>query len=100
MAIGRKSIVTEITVLNQSNPASPFVVRVQANKNYGICDILVGTKVPQEIVDKKTGKKKTIMKFFPTSRPTSVVSDFQGRQYNDAYVMEHLHNVLFKTLNF
>lgn len=89
----------ELTIRNDENPKSPYKVKVQANKNYGICNILVGTKIPQEIVDKKTGKKKIITVFSPTFRPTTVLSDFQGRQYNDAYVMEHLSNILYKTLN-
>lgn len=46
---GRKSIVVEIVIPNHTNLASPFVVKVQANKNHGICDIVVGSKVPQEV---------------------------------------------------
>lgn len=94
---GRKSIVTEITILNQSNPASPFVVKVQANKNHGICDIVVGSRIPQEIVDGK--KKKTIMKFFPVRRVGDVLSSFQGRQYDDSKVFELLENALYVSLN-
>lgn len=97
--MGRKSIVTEIVIQNQSNPALPYIVRVQANKNHGICDIIVGSKIPQEIVDKKTEKKKTIMKFFFTRRLGEVLSAFQGRQYDDADVFNHLENVLTETLN-
>lgn len=97
--IGRKSIVTEITILNQSNPASPFVVRVQTNKNHGICDIVVGSRIPQEIVDEKTKKKKTIMKFFPVRRMDKVFSSFQGRQYDDSEVFELLENALHVSLN-
>lgn len=97
--IGRKSIVTEITILNQSNPASPFVVKVQANKNHGICDIVVGSRIPQEIVDEKTKKKKTIMKFFPVRRAGDVLSSFQGRQYDDPEVFELLEGALHVSLN-
>lgn len=109
--IGRKSIVVETTVLNESNPqspkaqgalgdvASPFVVKVQANKNYGICDIIVGSKIPQEVVDEKTKKKKTIMRFFPVRRVGDVLSSFQGRQYNDPKVFELLEDALHVSLN-
>lgn len=108
---GRKSIVTEIAILNQSNPqspkvqsnlgdiASPFVVKVQANKNHGICDIVVGSRTPQEIVDEKTKKKKTIMKFFPIRRAGDVLSSFQGRQYDDPEVFELLEEALHVSLN-
>ena len=51
MAIGRKSIVTEVVIPNHSNPAVPFVVKVQANKHHGICDIIQGSRLPQEVVD-------------------------------------------------
>lgn len=97
--IGRKSIVTEITILNQSNPASPYVVKVQANKNHGICDIIQGTRLPQEVIDEKTKKKKTIMKFFPVRRVDKVLSSFQGRQYNDPKVFELLEDALHISLN-
>ena len=97
--IGRKSIVVETTVLNESNPASPFVVKVQANRNHGICDIIVGSKIPQEVVDEKTKKKKTIMKFFPVRRAGDVLSSFQGRQYDDPKVFELLEGALHVSLN-
>lgn len=97
--IGRKSIVTEITILNQSNPQSPFVVRVQANKNRGICDIVVGSRVSQKIVDEKTKKKRTIMKFSPIRRAGDVLSSFQGRQYEDPEVFKLLEGALHVSLN-
>lgn len=94
---GRKSIFIYLTIKNEENPASPFTVKVQANKNHGICDVIVGTKVPQDIV--KDGKKRTIMVFSPSYRETSVLSSMQGRQFNDPYVLEHLENILTETLN-
>lgn len=97
--IGRKSIVTEVVIHNLSNPASPFVVKVQANKNHGICDIVQGTKLPQEVIDEKTKKKKTAMKYFPVRRLGEVLSAFQGRQYDDPDVFEYLEDVLSETLN-
>lgn len=97
MAIGRKSIVTEIVIPNHSNPTVSFVV--QANKHHGICDIIQGTRLPQEVVDEKTKKKKTVMRFFPVRRVGEVLSTFQGRQYDDPNVFEHLEDVLSETLN-
>lgn len=97
MAIGRKSIVTEVVISNYSNPAVPFVV--QANKHHGICDIIQGIRLPQEVVDEKTKKKKTVMRFFPVRRVGEVLSTFQGRQYDDPNVFKHLEDVLSETLN-
>ncbi len=98
--LGRKSIVTEIVIVNQLNPSVPHVVKVQANKNHGICDIIVGRKVPQEIIDEKTKKKRTITKFFPICRAGDVFSTFQGRQYDDPDVFEALEDALYSSLNF
>lgn len=109
--IGRKSIVSEVVIPNHRNPqspkaqgafgdvATPFVVKVQANKNHGICDIIQGTKVPQEVIDPKTQKKKTVMKFFPVRRMDKVFSTFQGRQYDDPNVFEQLEVALDSSLN-
>ena len=109
--IGRKSIVVEVVIPNCQNPqspkaqsalgdvATPFVVKVQANKNHGICDIIQGSKLPQEVIDAKTQKKKTIMKFFPVCRVDKVLSTFQGRQYDSPDVFEQLKVALDNTLN-
>ncbi len=97
--IGRKSIVVDTIVFNQSNPKSPFMARVQANKNHGICSIIVGNKIPLEVVDEKTKKKKTVMKFIPTRQASEILSAFQGCQYNDPEVFESLNNALYQSLN-
>lgn len=97
--IGRKSIVVETVIPNHSNPAAPFVVKVQANRNHGICDVVVGSRIPQEVIDEKTKKKKTIMKFFPVRRAGEVLSSFQGRQYDDPEVFELLEGALHVSLN-
>ena len=93
------SKVVETIITNQSNPKSPFVVKVQANKNHGICNITVGRRVPQEVVDEKTKKKRTIMTFFPIGKVGDVLSSFQGRQYDDPVVFESLENALYVSLN-
>lgn len=97
--IGRKSIVVEVVIPNRRNPATPFVVKVQANKNHGICNIVQGSKLPQEVIDAKTQKKKTIMKFFPVRRVDKVLSTFQGCQYDSPDVFEQLEVALDNTLN-
>ena len=93
------SKVVETIITNQSNPKSPFVVKVQANKNHGICNIIVGHRVPQETIDEKTKKKRTIMTFFPIGKVGDVLSSFQGRQYDDPVVFESLENALYVSLN-
>ena len=82
MAIGRKSIIMDIIVF-------PSVVRVQANKNHGICDIILGQKVLQD-------KKKV---FVPERRMGEVLTMFQGRQFDDELVIERLQNTLTEILN-
>lgn len=82
-----------------NSTGTPYIVKVQANKNHGICNIIQGTKIPQEIVDSKTKKKKTVMKFFPVCHLGSVLSTFQGRQYDDPIVFEALERALNVTLN-
>ena len=39
------------------------------------------------------------MRFFPVRRVGEVLSTFQGRQYDDPNVFEHLEDVLSETLN-
>lgn len=80
MALGRKSNVKKLEVPCEALKKR-LTVLVQANKNYGICDILLVTE---------PGKKV---------RMTEVLSVFQGRQFNDEYIMEHLYNVLDEIFN-
>lgn len=96
---GRKSIVAEVVIPNHLKPNAPFVVKVQANKNHGICNIIQGSKLPQEVIDAKTQKKKTVMKFFPVRRMDKVLSAFQGRQYDDPNVFKQLEVALDNSLN-
>lgn len=78
--LGRKSIVTEFQVPCEALEKRVTVL-VQANKNYGICDIILVTS-PEDKV-----------------RLADVLSVFQGRQINDSNVAEHLWNVLNETIN-
>lgn len=81
MALGRKSIARKLEVPNNKDLKKHHVVLVQANKNHGICDILL---VPEP------GKKV---------RVAEVLSVFQGRQFDDVNVVEHLWNTLREVLN-
>lgn len=73
MTLGRKSIYTVITISNNENPEKPYKITVQANKNYGICNI--------------------------SPRVGEILSDFQGRQINDELVMSLLEETLYNELN-
>ena len=106
MAIGRKSKVVELSIHSNQNPKAPHKVRVQANKHHGICDIILCKEVTKETTHEYTGpdgKKRTKKKqktYLKTIRRLSEInSDFQGRQYDDNIVMEHLSNVLYQVLN-
>ena len=93
LTIGRKSIIRELTIPNHNQIVSPFAVRIQANKNFGICDLVLGTW------GRNSTAKSTKKVFIPTRRLNEFLNDFQGRQINDSYVIEHLKNVLSETLN-
>ena len=105
MAIGRKSLATVLTIQN-CDTKSYYKVQVQANKNHGICDIILCEEVTKEVTHefngpdgKKHSKKKTRIYLMPVRRLSEVISDFQGRQYDDPITMEHLVNVLTQVLN-
>lgn len=105
-SIGRKSRVVVLTVHNEVVPESPYKVRVQANKNHGICDIILGKELTKEITHefighdgKKRSKKKLKTFYEPICRLSRLVSEFQGRQYDDQDNMVHLSNVLTQVLN-
>lgn len=102
MAIGRKSRVVELTIHNEENPKSPYKVKVQANKHHGICDIILCKEFTKEITgpDGKKHTKKKLKSFYkPVRRLSELVSEFQGRQYDDQDNMAHLSNVLTQILN-
>lgn len=107
MAIGRKSLVRKFEVSNKNLPKTPYVVFVQANKNHGICDIIVGTMTTKKIVNEYVGRDgrkftKTSHKevFVKSERLSDVLSTFQGRQYDDEETIAHLQDVIYTRLNF
>lgn len=106
MAIGRKSLVVKLSIHNNENPESPFKVRVQANKHHGICDIILYKGTTKEVsheyasADGKKRTKKEVKTFYKFDRRLSeLVSEFQGRQYDDSNVMTYLIEVITKNLN-
>lgn len=113
--IGAKSIVLNLKVTNNKNGFSPYKVKVQANKNYGLCDVILpGTPIEPENTyinlqkenrkkekalydakkaeyDKEMAKRKGIR--------NAILDKFQGRQLNDEVVIEGLKNSLYNLLN-
>ena len=113
--IGTKSIVLNLKVRNNKNAYSPYEVKVQANKNYGLCDVVLpGTPVEPEktyinlikedrkkekilydarkaIYDREMAKRKGIR--------NAILDKFKGRQLNDEVVIESLKNTLYNLLN-
>lgn len=113
--IGAKSIVLNLKVTNDKNGFSPYKVQVQANRNYGLCDVVLpGTPVEPEKTyinltkedrkkekalcdarkseyDKEMAKRKGIR--------NAILDKFQGRQLNNDMVVEQLKNALYNLLN-
>ena len=109
--IGAKSI----KVANSKNGFSLYKVQIQANKNYGLCDVVLpGTPVEPEKTyinlqkedrkkekalydarkaeyDKEMTKRKGIR--------NAILDKFQGRQLNDEVIVESLKNTLYNLLN-
>lgn len=83
---------------NAENPKRPFLVVVQADKNYGICDVINASSVVVRTVDAKT-KKEVLVKSTLNRRIPEVLSQFQGRQITDWNVLEELTQALTSTLN-
>ena len=77
--IGYKSIAKLIKVKSSKKPVK---VVVQANKNYGICDL----QFPEDL----EGSEKL---------RSDLLSKIQGRQINDECVCIHLYNLLEEALN-
>lgn len=80
MAFGRKSFGTPLIIPCRILKKN-FNVLVQANKNYGICDIILETD---------TGAR---------TRMESVLSTFQGRPYNSETVMSQVWRAAHAAIN-
>jgi hypothetical protein len=124
--IGAKSIVLNLKVTNNKNGFSPYKVQVQANKNYGLCDVVLpGTPVEPEKTyinlqkedrkkekvlydarkaeyDKEMAKRKAEYDKEMAKRKgirNAILDKFQGRQLNDEVIVESLKNTLYNLLN-
>ena len=104
-----------LKVANSKNGFSLYKVQIQANKNYGLCDVVLpGTPVEPEKTyinlqkedrkkekalydarkaeyDKEMTKRKGIR--------NAILDKFQGRQLNDEVIVESLKNTLYNLLN-
>lgn len=85
-------------------------VNVQANKNLGICDVILPIErvAPQkpDNVTKESNRAYKEAKYEYDCYVQSiknlrqaVMNKFQGKQFNDSYWSEHLGNVLSELLN-
>ena len=113
--IGAKSIVLNLKVANNKNAFSPYKVQIQANKNYGLCDVVLpGTPVEPEKTyinlikeDRKKEKvlydvRKAIYDIEMAKRKgirNVILDEFQGRQLNYEVIVESLKNTLYNLLN-
>lgn len=113
--IGARSIVYNFEVANNKNPQSPYKVQIQANRNFGFCDIILpGNPVAPEKIssnlkkdDKKQEKESYEVKKAEYDAEVSkrkairnlIFNRFQGRQLNDEIVVESLRNALSIVLN-
>lgn len=110
--IGAKSIVLNLKVTNNKNGFSPYKVQVQANKNYGLCDVVLpGTPVEPEKTYINLQKDRKKEKALYDARKAEydkvkrkgirnvILDKFQGRQLNDEVIVESLKNTLYNLLN-
>ena len=112
---GARSIVLNLNITNNKNVQSSYKVQIQANRNYGLCDVILpGTPVEPEKTyinfqkeerkkekdlydvrkaeyDKEMAKRKAIR--------NTLLNKFQGRQLNDEVIVESLKNTLYNLLN-
>lgn len=113
--IGAKSIVLNLKVTNNKNARSSYEVKVQANKNYGLCDVILpGTPTEPEKtyikLEKEERKKERAL--YNTKKAeydkemlkrkgirNAILDKFQGRQLNDEVIIMSLKNTLYNLLN-
>lgn len=79
--VGRNSIVKKLLINNALNPKKPHWVFIQANKNHGICNIVLSEK------DKGI------------TRISEALAKYQGQQYDSEVTLECLEHTLFNILN-
>ena len=90
--LGRRAIYSEYLFTHPKSTSKQLALIVQANKHYGICKIIVAEV--KEVKDDAAIELKPIPQL-----GSKLLSDFQGRQFNDGDVYEHLVDTLIETLN-
>lgn len=110
--IGEKSLIKNFIIPNTRNKQKSYEVLVQANKNYGICDIIIPNDLvaPEPPADKSSKPEKAAYKAAKLIYDTKMrkakqlrsdlLNAFQGRQINDSFIRTHLSNVLYSVLNY
>ena len=109
--IGAKSIVLNLKVKNNKK----CVVSLQANKNYGLCDVILpGTPVEPEktYINLQKEDRKKEKELYDAKKAeydkemarrkgirNAILDRFQGRQLNDEAIVESLKNTLYNLLN-
>ena len=109
--VGKRSIFTTISVNNFKNPAAPFEVVVQVNKNGGICDIILPKTQAEPVKPVDTSNGEAVRAYNAAKKEydcymreraalrSEVLNRYQGRQLHGAYVEETLDNFLTYLLN-
>lgn len=107
---GTNSIIKNFIIPNMEKKKKSFEIVVQANKHYGICDIIIPhnfvAPVKPTILTKESNAKYRAEKAEYDANMAHVklirnkiLNEFQGRQLNDDNVRIHLINVLYAIMN-
>lgn len=103
--IGERSIFTTISI-NNFKPGAPFDVIVQANKNGGICDVILPKTQTEPVKPADTSNGEAVRVYnaakkeydcYMQERSTlrsEILNRYQGRQLHSAYVEETLYDFL------
>lgn len=108
--IGENSIIKNFIVPNVNDKKHPYEVIVQANKNYGICEIYIphnflAPEKPIQPTKESNAAYKAAKLIYDANMGrirrmrNRILDEFQGRQLNSESIRIHLHNVLYETLN-
>lgn len=109
--IGERSIFTTILVNNFKNPVAPFEVIVQANKNGGICDVILPKTKAEPVKPVDTSNGEAVRAYNVAKKEydcymregsalrSEVLNHYQGKQLHSAYVEETIDDVLAYLLN-
>lgn len=109
--IGRRSIFTTILVTNFKNLAAPFEVVVQANKNGGICDVILPKTQAEPVRPADTSNGGAVRAYNAAKKEydcymrersalrSEFLNRYLGRQLCSAYVGITLDSFLTYLLN-